>query len=189
MKALTCAFDAISLPFLTQLQISTFNSIDSQTWVKTFGKLPLLERVLCVQSYSTHSFFEALVYKTEAADRSKTAYRSVSFPKLRYIHMESITFDRTTRESISVDMLLDYLMERCERNAGVQVLRLKDCYYILSDDVERLKEIVVDVIWDGVEQEVSTYHDSEEYGDYDDDGNTVDDLDYDMYDDLSVASY
>ena len=149
-KALTCAFDAMSLTFLTQLQISTLDFIDSQTWVKTFGKLPLLERVY-VQSYATHSFFEALVYKTEAAENSKTDYRNVSFPKLRYIHMEGSDFDGTNPGTISVDMLFDYLMERCERNAEIEVLHLVDCYFISSDDVERLKEIVVDVIWDGVE--------------------------------------
>jgi hypothetical protein len=43
-------------------------------------------------------------------------------------------------------MLLDYLMERCERNAEVP----DDCYHISSNDVERLEEIVVDVTWDGI---------------------------------------
>jgi hypothetical protein len=43
-------------------------------------------------------------------------------------------------------------MERCERNAEVHVLRLDNCYDISSAEVERLKEVVVDVIWDGVEQ-------------------------------------
>ena len=181
VKALTCAFDAMSLPFLTQLQISTLGYIDSRTWVKTFGKLPLLERV-CVQNYATPSFLEALVYKGKAAKKSKKAYHNVSFPKLRFIHMEGTDFDGTIPGSISVDMLLDYLMERCERNTEVQVLRLDGCYYISSDDVERLKEIVVDVIWDGVEQD----YDSEEDRDYDEDGNTVDDLDYD-YDDFSAS--
>jgi hypothetical protein len=157
VKALTCAFDAMSLPFLTKLQLSTLENIDSQTWVDTFGKLPLLERV-CVQSDAAPLFLEALVYKTKAAEESITAYRDVSFPKLRYIHLERTDFDGTL-----FNMLLDCLMERYERNAEVQVLRLDNCYGILSDDVEGLKGIV-DVIWDGVEQEISTYmyHDSEE---------------------------
>ena len=42
-------------------------------------------------------------------------------------------------------------MERYERNAEVQVLYLQDCFYISSDDVKRLNEVVVDVIWDGLE--------------------------------------
>ena len=42
---------------------------------------------------------------------------------------------------------------------------MDDCNFISSDEVELLKEIVVDVVWDGVEQErVSTdhWHDLEE---------------------------
>jgi hypothetical protein len=151
VEALTCFFDAMSLPFLTQLQISTFDCIDSQTWVKTFGKLPLLERV-CVYGNATQWFLEALVYKMKADEKSKAAYRNVSFPKLRYIDIESTDFSAT-----SVDMLLDCLMERCERNAEVQVLHLLDCCNVSSNEVEWLKEIVVDVIWDGPEQEVSTH--------------------------------
>ena len=179
LEVFTCAFNAMSLPFLIQLRIETFNYIDSPIWVKTFKKLPLLERV-CVQSHATRRFFEALVYKTKAAKKSKTAYRNIPLPKLRYIHLEGADFGATTSgSSISVDMLLEYLMERCERDAEVQILRLEDCCSISSDDVARLKEIVVDVIWDGVEQEVSTQYDSEEGREYDNDGNFSNDLDDD----------
>ena len=185
-KALSCALGAMSLPFLTQLQISTDDYIDSQTWVKTFGKLPRLERV-CVQNNSPYSFLDALVYKTKAVEKSKTAYRTVSFPKLRYLHLEGAYFDGTFEEtSISVDRLLDYLMERCERRAEVQVLRLDDCYYLTYDDVERLEEIVVDVIWDEIEQEISEEDSEEEREEYDSEGNFIDDDDYDnsSYDDF-----
>ena len=186
-KALSCAFGAMSLPFLTQLQISTDDYIDSQTWVKTFGKLPRLERV-CVQSYSPYSFLEALVYKTKAAEKSLKAYHTVSFPKLRALHLEGAYFDGTfDGNSISVEKLLDYLMERCERKAEVQVLRLDDCYYLTYDDVESLEEVVVDVIWDEIEQEISE-EDSEEEREYDSDGNIIDedyeDYDYSSYDDF-----
>ena len=142
---LTSAFDTMNLPFLTQLRISTENYIDSQTWVKTSGKLPLLDSV-SAEVDSAQSFFKALVYKTKAAEKSKTAYRNVTFPKLRYIHLDDF-FTATT--SVKVDMLLDCLMERCERNAEVQVLCLGRHYPISSNDVKRLKEIVVDVIWEG----------------------------------------
>jgi len=175
----------MNLPFLTQLQISTLDYIDSQTWVKTFGKLPLLERV-CLeshapQSHAPHSFLEAMVYKTDTAEKSKTSYHNISFPNLRYIHLEGVDFFPKSSMSLSVNMLLDCLMERCERNAEIQVLRLDDCYFIASDEVEKLKEIVVDVIWDGVQQKVS--EDSEE--DYDSDNrDVIDELEYD-YDDFS----
>ena len=188
MKAFTCVLDAMSLPFLTHLRASTINYIDAPTWIKAFIKLPLLEWV-SVRGYATHRFLEALVYKTQTAEKLKTAYRNVLLPKLRYICIERTNFDATIPGSISVDKLLDYLMERCERDAEVQVLCLDGCYYISSDDVARLKEIVVDVIWDGVEREVSQYE-SEEEGDYDDDGNSFNDLDYDDdFPSSSVESY
>ena len=189
VKALTSAFNTMSLPFLTQLQISTLDYIDSKTWVETFGKLPLLKQV-CVQKYA-HSFLEALVYKTEAAEKSRKAYRSVSFPKLRYIHLEGIYFEDIDPSLLSVETLLNCLMERCERKAAVQVLRLDDCYYISPDDVGILEEIVVDVIWDGVEQGLSeedSEENSEEEREYYSDGNTTDDYD-DHYDDFSIGMW
>ena len=146
-KALTCVFDAMSWPFLAQLYIkienfiSSENCIDSETWVKTFGKLPLEKAY--VEGSALKSFLEALVYKTKEAEKSETAYRDVSFPKLRHIDLRNT--------SIVTDMLLDCLMERWERKAEVQELRLNNCCYVSSNDIERLKEIV-DVVWDGMEK-------------------------------------
>ena len=66
-----------------------------------------------------------------------------------------------------VAMLLDCLMERCERNAEIQTLRLDNCYYISSNDVKRLEEIVVNVIWDGVDQEILEEDSEEQRDNYD----------------------
>ena len=65
-----------------------------------------------MHSVTQQSFFEALVYKTKAAEKSKTAYRNVSFPKLRYIHLKGTDFFWASSNATTVDMLLDYLMER-----------------------------------------------------------------------------
>ena len=194
-KALTSAFDAMSLSALTQLQlVPTAECIDSKTWLKTFGKLPRLERVH-VKSFRARSFFDALVYKTKVADKSKNSYCNVSFPKLRYIHLDGTHFVETNVETrsmsmVSLDLLMDRLMERYERNAEIYELHLDDCYNISEEDVEKLEEIVVDVFWDGVEQGLSSEYDSEEEREYDSDGNTIDDLDYDDlidYDDYSFS--
>ena len=161
-KALSSAFDAMNLPFLTQLQISTLGYISFQTWVKTFGRLPLLEQV-CVRPGGgslPHLFFKALIYITKAAEQSKSAYRVVSLPKLRYIHLDGVDFD-TTDPTPSIDILIDCLMERCGGKVGVRMLRLDGCYSLLSEDVKRLEEIVVDVIWDGVEKSMDDYSDDE----------------------------
>ena len=57
-KALTCVFDAMSWPFLAQLY-KKIKNFDSETWVKTFGKLPL-EKVY-VEGSVLKSFLEALL--------------------------------------------------------------------------------------------------------------------------------
>ena len=184
-KTVTCAFNAMSLPFLTQLQISNAGYVYSQTWVKTFGRLPLLEQV-CLRGNSPHSFLEALIYKKKAAEKSKSAYRAVSFPKLRHIHLDNVNFDQDLTPTI--DILIDCLMERYERKAEVQVLRLDDCYCVTFDDVERLEEIVVDVIWDEVEQGFTDEEDEEDEEEYDSDGNLID-SDYSGYDDFPMGAY
>jgi hypothetical protein len=176
------------LSFLTQLQISlaTADYIDPQTWVKTFGTLPLLNRV-CVRGSSPHSFLNALVYKTKAAEKSETTYHNVSFPKLRHIDLEDTNFGvnlyprYTTLSYISVDNLLDCLMERYERKAEVDVLRLNDCNFVSHDVVVRLREVVVDVSWDGLMQGFS-----DEDLDYDSEGNIIDEMDYSDYDGLHL---
>ena len=91
-----------------------------------------------MQDYALYSFLGALVYKRKAAEKSKTAYRTVSFLNLRAIHLEYTDFLGTGPLSVSVDMLLDRLMERYERRAEVQELHLDDCYYISSDDLKKL---------------------------------------------------
>jgi hypothetical protein len=175
----------MNLSFLTQLQIETLDHIDSRTLAKTFGKLPLLERV-CVHRFVSRFFLEALVNKTKAAEKSKTAYYDISFPNLRFIHLEGTDFFMT-HPTKWIDTLLDCLMERCERNAEVQTLRLDDFSCLSSDDIKRLEEIVVDVIWDEVEQAISE-EDSEGEREYDSDGNIIDedydDYDYSSYDDF-----
>jgi hypothetical protein len=58
-----------------------------------------------VQGFEPHSFFEALVYKTQAAEKSETAYRNVSFPRLRHIDLEGTDFCASNPESLYVNLL------------------------------------------------------------------------------------
>ena len=187
-KVLIAVFDSMTLHALTNLQLSTSHRIDSKTLLKTFARPPLLERVN-VTSDAAHSFFTALIHKTKAANKSITAYRTVSFPRLRCIYLDGTDFTGvgTNLGSISAVMLMDCLMERCERNAEVQELHLENCYNLFEDDVEGLREVVVNVDWDEVEQ---TFSESEEEIYYDSDGNTIDDFasdDYYDYDDFPAG--
>ncbi|KAF8805100.1 hypothetical protein BYT27DRAFT_7258583 [Phlegmacium glaucopus] len=140
-KALTATFDAMDLHALIQLEVSTSYHIDSKTWLKTFARLSRLEWVR-VTSSVVRSFINALVHKSQAANTSIAAYRTVSFPGLRRICMDN-NLGEPNLGGISVNELLDCLMERYERNAEVQELYLERCYDIRTSEVERLREIVV----------------------------------------------
>ncbi|KAF8810888.1 hypothetical protein BYT27DRAFT_7134588 [Phlegmacium glaucopus] len=144
-KALIATFDAMDLRALTQLGLVTWDYIDVKTWLTTFARLSLLERVR-VTGIAARSFIKALVHKSKGANTSIAAYHTVSFPGLRYICMDDIDFG----ETLSVDKLMDCLMERYERNAEVQELCLVDCDNIRAIEVERLREIVVHVHCDNV---------------------------------------
>ena len=103
VKVLACAFDAMSLPFLTDLEITidelTGRCIDSRTWVKTFGKLPLLKWV-CVRGNDPRSFLEALIYKTKAAKKPTS-----TSPFLNRLQETDFAWNNPT--SMSVDTLLE----------------------------------------------------------------------------------
>ena len=145
--------------------------IDPVTLINAFGELPLLKRV-CVQGSAPRSFLAALVCRLKAAEKSETAYRTVFFPQLHHIDLEGTDFDAARHpRSILIDELLDCLMERCERKAEVQVLRLDNCSFVSCDVVQRLCEIVVDVGWDGILHWQGLADDD---GDYDSEGNIID---------------
>ena len=173
---LTAVFDSMTLRALTHLHLSTPLTI-ANTWINISAKLPLLEWVHL--SCTAHPFLTALVHKTKGAENSIAAYRTVCFPKLRYICLNGNDFTGKHFNSISVDTLMECLMERCERNAEVQELYLENCYNLSEDDVEGLREIVVNVERDGIEQ---AFYEPEEERDYDSDGNIIDwDSDYNDY--------
>ncbi|KAF8803469.1 hypothetical protein BYT27DRAFT_7195760 [Phlegmacium glaucopus] len=165
-KALTATFDVMNLRALTQLELSTSYHIDPTTLLKTFARLSLLERVR-VTGRAAHSFISALVHKSEATNTSIAAYRTVSFPGLRYICMDGTDFSDTRRGGISVDKLVDCLMERYERKAEVRELCLDNCYYVRAIEVERLREIVIHVDWDEVYKRFSYESHSEGGSDFD----------------------
>ena len=70
-------------------------------------------------------------------------------------------------------------MERYERKAEIEVLRLNVCDFVSDDVVARLREVVVDVSWDGIVHEFA-----DKNKDYDIDGNSIysDDSGYDYGD-------
>jgi hypothetical protein len=78
-------------------------------------------------------------------------------------------------------------MERCERKQDLWSLTLQDCSRLRHEEVERLENIVPEVVWDGMElgfTDDESEVDMSEYGDFYSSGLFFDiaDGDYSDYD-------
>lgn len=151
---------SLPLMHLNYLRLSHLDHITSSTWSDIFGTLSKLH-TLHVTANSPLSLIDALcgvpevdIQKTITSPilrKRKATMPTINFPHLRTLVLEAANFN-DVREGMSFSKLRDCLMMRCEYKAGVHELRLADCSYLLDDDIGLLKEIVVDVVWDGMEQ-------------------------------------
>ena len=92
----------------------------------------------------------------------------IAFPALRTIALANVTFqqDDDPPDAVDVDYMQQQLIERYERGFEVHELRLYDCFRLSAEDVKVLREIVVDVTWDGCE---TGFSDEDEESSYDSD--------------------
>jgi hypothetical protein len=157
---MTAACRALPLVHLRCLRLSHLDHVSLPAWADTFGNLSKLH-TLHVVANSPHSLVDALcglpsanthkVTTSPVLRRRKSMVPAVNFPQLRTLILEAANFNEDS-EGISLIKLRDCLMTRCEYKAEIHELRLDDCSYVLYDDIELLKEVVVDVEWDGIEQ-------------------------------------
>jgi hypothetical protein len=174
----TCA--ALPLEQLTSLDVSKASQMTEQTWLRTFGKLAHL-RSICAQGQAVHTLLSAVVAEpspatgTSVSAKSSTRKRShkrrkmpppVYFPSLLHLTIEDTSFDSGCDEEYAeLEDLKDCLMERYERKAEVRELTLSQCHRLTSEHVDELREIVVDVVWDGLETGFTDVSE-DDYGDH-----------------------
>ncbi|KAF9466077.1 hypothetical protein BDZ94DRAFT_1252052 [Collybia nuda] len=165
----------LPLTKLKSLRISHSSDVKKETWAALFGNLPRLQNIQ-LKGCSAETFIPALreepifdqssptptgcrsllSAKRPGLRRTKSAIPPVCFPNLRTLTLEEVDFvDRSISEptsSMAVSTFMDCLMERTEKKADVHDLRLTSCSHLFEDDVEKLKEIVTEVSWDGIER-------------------------------------
>jgi hypothetical protein len=160
----TCA--ALPLEQLVSLDVSNASEITEQTWLRRFGKLAHL-RFICAQGQAVHTLLSAMIAEpstatgTSVSANSSTRKRSrhrremppaVYFPSLLHLTIENMNFDSGyNAEYAELEDLKNCLMERYWRKAEVRELTLSRCHRLATEHVDELREIVVDVIWDGLE--------------------------------------
>ncbi|KAG6860886.1 hypothetical protein C0995_006441 [Termitomyces sp. Mi166 len=175
--------EAIPIARLRSLRMAYVNGISPKMWINTFGLLPKLHNVH-IAGQSAHALVLALreVVPIEALTspsvtpegmlgvrrpglcRRRSAVPSVYFPQLRSLTMKDVTFeDDDTPATTILSDLQSCLIERSERKAGIQELRLRECSYLYKENVDTLKVFVPTVDWDEIEQSPSEDGESE-YG-------------------------
>lgn len=172
-RVMTSACRALQLVDLRMLYVYQVDTaMQTSDWVDMFGTMPKL-RNICLNG-SSHSFVNALRegavvnYKKRAPPSPKAEGRQLRsmtsrpngglfFPALRYLTLVNTDFEEVGVNDF--ENLMDCLMERCERKMELWKLTLEECIHLSWDDVEQLRDIVVDVDWDEFE---STQSDDED---------------------------
>jgi hypothetical protein len=150
---------------LTQLRVLIIEDIVMQdkSWAEAFGGLAKLHTIR-VRGRPLQELVRALDV-THAGARQCNKVKGfpsgdVLFPRLHKLVMDETKF-RISFGDGTLDDLMDMLMGRSERRVEVRELHLSNCVRLYEPDVELLKELVVDVFWDGVIED--EYSDDDEY--------------------------
>ncbi|KAF7356579.1 F-box domain-containing protein [Mycena venus] len=181
------AYTCRSLPMrgLRGLSLSTdIHEVETKTWINTFASLPTLlsihlrgQSTQLIAALGEEVIIDgvrqippppAMKLLGRRASLRRPRAASVSgglfFPALRNLILEDTDF-----AGPALDTLETALMERCERKQELWTLTLQDCNRLRYEDVERLKDIVSDVTWDGLElgfSEDESEADMSEFGDF-----------------------
>lgn len=153
-------------------------------WLRAFGGLSRLKNIH-VRGPAACGLIEALHLVEECESkrnlRKTKAVLSagVFFPGLKKLVLERAHFLDEDVDFLDLDELCNCLMQRYECKAEIRELQLIDCYHLSGREVELIRQIVVDVEWDEVEQGFSDqYSDEDEfsdgpYGSYDSDEDDI----------------
>ena len=142
--------DSLLFSTVRCLEVETGRN-QSWAWEHIISGMPNL-RILGVLSGVEDSFLDALCVAHPAANGD--------VPSLVLPHLEVLSFSNT-RLGLNAkhmegkdfkDRLVDCLILRCNYNLPVQEVHLTYCRNTTVDDVDRLREVVPEVVWDGDEE-------------------------------------
>ena len=152
----TCA--ALPLEQLSSLDVLEAGEMTEQTLLRSFGKLAHL-RFIRARELALQTLLSAMIAEPSTANSTDVSANlstrkhssnqremplAVYFPSLLHLTIEDTNFDYAMLKDLK-----DCLMERYERKAEVRELTLSRCRHLTTELVDVLRDIVVDVIWDG----------------------------------------
>ena len=172
-------------------QFSMFSSaetfvVDACTdwkWKNTFTAMKNLREIVVLR-HAPESMLAAL--SSGMLHGKKKSKRSLTFSRLKAIKFYDVRLATPNYEEDEeyFDQLIDCMIYRCNYYHPVQEVHITECRNIIDEDVVRLREIVPEVVWDGVvdiEDEEDEEEDEEEYSDEEDYDPFEEDMYYDPF--------
>ncbi|KAI0630510.1 hypothetical protein C8Q77DRAFT_1133456 [Trametes polyzona] len=136
--------------FFSKIQRFEIHSfLKTWNWKALFERMPEL-RTLFVSAQPENSFLPALsAVRNGDGDEPGT----LPLPHLHTVELNGARFgcSHSNHESRFLEELLSWLILRCNYGVPVSKLVLRDCINADEDEVERLREVVPEVDWDGNE--------------------------------------
>ncbi|KAM5544195.1 hypothetical protein V8D89_001855 [Ganoderma adspersum] len=146
-------------------------------WKDTFSAMSNLRHIVVLR-HAPESMLAVL--SSCVRHGKKNRQRSLAFPQLEVLKFYDVRLATPDYEDDEeyFDQLLDCMIYRCNYHRPVQEVHITECRNIIDEDVVRLREIVPEVVWDGVvdiedeeedEEEEEEYSDEEEYDPFEED--------------------
>ncbi|KAF8189698.1 hypothetical protein BJ912DRAFT_966175 [Pholiota molesta] len=146
---------SIPLNDITQVLFAEeIRGLTPETIADTFGKLPGVRSVLAAKD-AARPVLDAMAPRSLLSDDAVSninSANSLSFPCLSFVYLNGITFkenDLVEDEAISTEMLRHSLVHRRDHGVAIDKLTLVACSGVCEEDIALLKEVVVNVEWDG----------------------------------------
>ena len=162
---LPCSPEKLLHQFTKRLPLSRLKSLTltgnacKDVLLACFGDLHQLLSVILI-GVVTRGFLQMLM--VDGKGRDQKSYYKVTCPALQSLKIRHVVFHLNHEDGLSFEELQDCLMERCNRNVGLSRVILAACVNLYDEDVDLLREIVVDVNW-GEEYNPEDEDDAEMY--------------------------
>ncbi|PIL25204.1 hypothetical protein GSI_13093 [Ganoderma sinense ZZ0214-1] len=146
-------------------------------WKDTFTAMSNLRQIFVLR-HAPESMLEVLCSGVSHGKRNR--HPSIMFPRLEVLKFYDVRLASPDYDEDEeyFDRLIDSMIFRCNYDHPVQEVHITECRNILDEDVVRLRGVVPEVVWDGVEdieeeeeedEEEEEFSDEEEYDPFEED--------------------
>ncbi|KAH7912426.1 hypothetical protein BJ138DRAFT_1112379 [Hygrophoropsis aurantiaca] len=166
-KPITTICSVLSLPNIHNLTIYGLEDLSEEFWLKSFRNAQNLKKIT-LSACSVEGFVKALA--AHAPNGYRPGDDALFFPSLDLITLEHVVFDEAAdiggpRGVTPID-LHDALIVRANQGVEIERLVVQQCRNLFSDEASSLEEVVVDFVWDHIEQ----WDTADDESEYDDEG-------------------